>query len=385
MANPLTASLSSTRSHRNRALPGDTITFAFASPPTSASDVEIDIQQAQFLDGGDLIPGRVLAEFKGSIQNGKYVPRSAQSFAPPKLKHVPVKLSDGTNTVPVTLVDTDPVALRNELQIAVRGRIAGAAEFFIGRAALFVEYPLAMLVPTQTAKLDPALNILSDWARRQWQPHDPELRRVSTVSTVTPPTRSIQPSDYDSLISAFRAAVQAAPGGIIALTIGHGDGGQGNADGTGAAWCDLMPEDVREVRNADGSVTLPHRLYVDDAMLGDGSAPGRFPQGRSAVVLNALDRVADELAKAALPIRKLLLHTCNAGNSAVFLQRFADRVRVPVQAHNAFVAYTGFINRGHVIAHYDQDPPTVNGERHWPLSRMPVETLPGAAPKRFPP
>ena len=70
MANPLTASLTSSRGTLNAALPGDTVSFKFSSPPPSVTAVEIDIQQAQFQQGGVPIPGGVLATFEAILSTG---------------------------------------------------------------------------------------------------------------------------------------------------------------------------------------------------------------------------------------------------------------------------------------------------------------------------
>jgi hypothetical protein len=383
MASPLACRLVSTGKQVNRAQPGDTITFQFVSPPNAATGLQIDIQQAEFVEGGELTPGHVLARFKGSIQGGSYVPNSATVLGQGKLKHVPITLSDGTNQLTVNLIDTGSAVIRNELQVTVLGRVAGATESFDGRAAMFVDYPLAMIVPTKTAKLDASLNFVADWSARQWQPHDPTLRHVHSVPTVRSPQRALNTTDYDPLIAAFSQAVPEAPGGIIALAIGHGDGGEGNQTNA-AAWCDLMPEDEKLIHLPDGTTVVPHSLFIDDSALADGSTKGTFPGGGNLFKLDALDRIADELKKAAIPIRKLLLHTCKAGLSKVFIQRFADRVGVPVQAHTLGIEYEGFLNRGHINAHYEGKALRASGEFDWPLEAVADESVPGPAPKRFP-
>ena len=387
MSNPLAATLLSTKTSENRALPGETIKIVFSRPPRSADDVEIDVQQAQYRDGGDVVPGAVLARFRGQVRDGKYVPKSAEQLGQPRLKHMPLKVTDGANTIDIALLDTGNAVVRNELQVTVRGRVNGKVEFFVGKAALFVWYPLAMLVPTESAKQDKSLNIVSRWATKQWGAKGTRDRRVYTIPTIRPPD-PVKPSHYDPLVKAFARAVADVPGGIIALAVGHGDGGQGL--GGGVPWCDLMPEDAKTVE--DGVETFPHTLFVDKNKLFDGALPGHLPGGRTKVTLNALDRIADELAKAKIPIRKVLLHTCNVGNDRTvpgnppipgFTQLIADRLRVPVQAHKDFIAYTGD-KPGTIRAHYESDAPNDTGLKHWPLRRASEESLPQGAPKRHP-
>jgi hypothetical protein len=395
MASPLAATLRSTDKKKNRTVPGDTIALAFSQLPRAADDVEISIQQGQFQENGDIIPGAVLASFRGRVRDGKYVPASATAFRRKSVEDMRLKATDGTNTIEIGLLDAGSAVTSNELHVTVRGTVAGKNEFFQGKSAMFVYYPLAMIVPTRTAKADKALNIISHWATAQWQRKDKNVRRVHQVQTIAPP-RSVTPASYDALIAAFAKAVKDAPGGIIALAIGHGDGGTGQ--GNSNPWCDLMPEDIKKIVDADGSERFPHTLFIDKPILLDGSRKGSFPTGRNAVILNALDRIADELAKASLPVRKLILHTCNVGNDRSipadprrgeaeiggFTQLFADRVRVPVQAHTDFVAYTGELDRDTILAHYESDQPTQNSAHEWPLTRVSPESLPGAAPRRHP-
>jgi hypothetical protein len=395
MASPLAANLRSTDKKKNRIVPGDTITFEFSQLPRVVDGVEIGIQQGQFQENGDLIPGAVLASFRGQVRDGKYVPGSAEAFRRKSVEDMLIKVTDGTNTIEVGLLDAGSAVIQNEVFVTVRGTVAGKNEFFRGKAAMFVYYPLAMIVPTGTANKDKTLNIVSRWATAQWQKFHGDVRRVHLVQTVTPP-KTVTPSSYDTLIAAFAKAVKDAPGGIIALAIGHGDGGDGQ--GNSNPWCDLMPEDIEKRVEADGTERFPHTLFIDKPILLDGSRKGTFPTGRNAVILNVLDRIADELAKARIPLRKLVLHTCNVGNDRSapadprrgapeipgFTQLFADRVRVPVQAHTDFVAYSKRRDEDIIRAHYDSDPPTNLGLTEWPLTRVSPESVPGPAPKRHP-
>lgn len=393
MPSPLAATLhSNDDAKKNRSLPGGTITFAFSRPPRGADEVEIDILQGHFQEStGNVVSASLLATFKGRIRNGRYIPGSAEAFRRKKVEDMRLMVTDGSTTLEIGLMDPSFVVIRNELQITVRGKIKGKTEFFQGKAALFVYYPLAMLVPTLAGRRDPALDTLAHWAT-QWQGADRTVRHVHRIAPLAPPSEP-SPRHYNPLISAFTEAAKSAPGGIVALAIGHGDGGQGA--GLDVAWCDLMPEDVEPQLNPDGSSSYPHTLFANKTSLLFGHIPGHSPAAADRLVLNALDRIGDALASASTPIRKLLLHTCNVGNDATgpgdrngdpdipgFTQLFADRVRVPVQAHTDTITYTGD-RLGAIEAHYESS--SQRSKTEWPLSLASDESLPGRAPKRFPP
>jgi hypothetical protein len=393
MANPLTATLSSPRVPQNRARPGDTVFFKFSNPPSSVTEVGVLIRQAPFGDGQNSIAGTVLATFEGNIANGKYVPLKATGSRLPPRTHMPLTISDGTNDLRVGLVDNGNADLRNELQILVRGNVGRESFLFVGKAALFVDYPLVMIAPTQTARRELTLNVVASWAA-QWGKKEPRLRRLERIAPSSKaPGPPLDGSEYDPLVNAFTAAVSAAPGGIIALATGHGDGGQGNSDGT--PWCNLMPEDIPPIKKPDGTETFFHRLNIQETELvrGLGGKIGNViltPGGRDIVKLTALDRIADELKKATTPIRKVLLHTCNAGNSKNFVQLLADRLQIPVQAHLDFINFTGVAGSGRVVAHYETDKADKGDElknpeglTEWPLSKASKESVPGAVPPRF--
>jgi hypothetical protein len=391
MANQLTATLTSPRSTLNTALPGDTVSFKFSNPPSSVSAVEINIQQAQFQQGQTLIPGSVLATFEGDIKNGQYVPRKATGRPLPPRTHMPLTLTDGTNKLKVGLVDNGNAELRNELQIAVAGTIAGTRETFRGNAALFVEYPLVMIVPTLQAKVpvrDQTMIVIPSWAD-QWKKKTPRLRTVVTALASERPAGAppLAVTEYDPLVAAFTTAIGAAPGGIIAVATGHGDGGQGSKSGT--PWCNLMPENIAKIVEPDGSETFPHRLLIFLTELTDGAGVRpdgilHTPGGDTIIKLRAIDRIADVLKTARLPIRKVLLHTCNVGNSKNFTQLLSDRLQSPVQSHLDFIESTGAAGSGKILAHYASD--TAQSPRdltEWPLSKASTESTPGKAPKRF--
>jgi hypothetical protein len=383
MASPLAASLLATNTSVNMAFTGDTVGFKFSQPPQDASNVSIDILQI----GPPGESHQVLGTFEGSIRNGSYVPGRAVQLGQPR-QDMRLKLTDGRNTIDVHMVDQVSFTLSNQLRITVRGTIGGNVEFFDGRSPLHVWYRQAMIVSTARFVRDTDLNALEPWAR-QWRDFQTASRTLVPLAPIRPPQREITPADYDPLVAAFSTAAQASEGGIIALTVGHGDGGQ--TSGFTTPWCDLVGEDARDTA-ADGSHSYPHRLLLFEPEIneGKGATSGGVtttPGPRTKVKMNALDRIADAITPPAgstrQPIRKVILHTCNAGNSINFIQSIADRLRVPVQAHTDFVAYT-LVPRA-IRAHYDSQQPQVPRDLHeWPVELLAPERRPGPAPRRWP-
>jgi hypothetical protein len=94
--------------------------------------------------------------------------------------------------------------------------------------------------------------------------------------------------------------------------------------------------------------------------------------------------MAAVLASAKTPIRKVLLHTCSAGKSKLFIDGMAARLRVRVQAHNDEMVYTG-ATLGSILAHYSLTPPSAEpglsqAKVEWPSSRVGAESSPSAQP-----
>jgi hypothetical protein len=77
---PLAATLRSTDKKKDRTVPGDTIALAFSQLPRAADDVEISIQQGQFQENGDIIPGAVLASFRGRGRDGSALRRDGSAL-----------------------------------------------------------------------------------------------------------------------------------------------------------------------------------------------------------------------------------------------------------------------------------------------------------------
>jgi len=388
MANQLTATLFSNGKHRNVALPGGIVSFEFSDSSAIAEDIVVEIFQAQEEAAGTPDVRRI-ALFRGSISKGRFRGTSAQGFpidtAPSPTPLTPIQISDGTTVVDTNINDWTNHQLFHLLRLKVSGKINGSKATFDSRADFRVEYPQVMIVPTQTATALPRgpgahrttvhelpLNIISSWSRH-WQRHDPDFRIRLEVPTVQT-RRPIRASHYQGLLSKIQEAVSRAPGGIIALAVGHSDGGEGGTD----AWSSLVPEDVAEVFEADDSASFPDAaLYIHQTNLGQGATTGTTPSSDEMVRLDCLDRMADIFTKVNPPIRKLILHSCKAGKNHAFMRLMADRIKVPVQAHLETLIYQGRANNGPIHSYYhskyrpDDEHVLVESEEHeWPTSQL---------------
>ncbi|HEX9619036.1 MAG TPA: hypothetical protein VF989_02810 [Polyangiaceae bacterium] len=361
MPNPLTMTLVSSRQQRNLARPGETVTLEFQKPPKLVTELVVEVFQTGLRVGAVPQGDHLLATFRGEIKDNNLNITGVELAPVARDLDMPLLINAPGLSAPaqVVLTDSSRFIFRNELTVHARGRIAGRTETFIGRSVLAVDYPLFMIAPTPTATVDTSLNSVGRWAQ-QWAARDPSLRTLLTIAP-QPKATTVLDSNYDELVTRCGSV---APFSIVALAVGHGDGGQGNADGQ--PWCDIVAEDEppRPDSNNPGVELVDHLLLVTLLHLRDGSdgvaTPGTFTTRR----LRALNRMGDafqqvaasELAKFTraefsatrtggqsdkrIPaIRKLLLHTCNAGNSIAFLTRFSDRVRVPVQAHTDSIVY----------------------------------------------
>lgn len=91
--------------------------------------------------------------------------------------------------------------------------------------------------------------------------------------------------------------------------------------------------------------------------------------GPTRVKLDALDRLADGLSETG--IRRILLHTCAAGDSADVMQMMANRIRVPVLGHRVQIEYTGAVGSGHIVGcPVGTSPVSPRDERHWNIRRL---------------
>jgi hypothetical protein len=159
--------------------------FEFSALPPEANDVAIDIQQGQFKEAsGDVTPGAVLATFKGQVRNAKYVPGTASAFRRRRsVEDMLMKVTDGKSTIEIGLLDPEAMVLRNELQITVRGTVAGKAEFFQGKAAMFVHYPLATVTRRQIAASSRPTTPSYGTCRERWSPTRTTGSRFTTTTS----------------------------------------------------------------------------------------------------------------------------------------------------------------------------------------------------------
>ena len=380
MTSPLAASFVSPQPSHNVCLPGDTVTFRFANPPTRATNVVVAVlESVEFLHRRwSDVQDRFVGGFRGRIVNKRFQVEDILG-APPPPEPDPVTFEIAANSSPgaPSLQAHMPAPERVErhrLRLSVSGQVGGKVVKFKGRHSLNVEYPVAMVVPQRGAWTDPSLAMVEGWSR-QWRAHRPNRRQVQHA-LVNRRSGRIAHAEYDDWIAKMTAAANFATAGVVAMALGHGDDG---ADPGTVAWCNLVPENRRP------PLPFTYRLDIDDTVLVDGLST-IHPTGASRVKLHALDRLADALAST--PIRRLLLHTCRVGasNGHVFLQHFADRVRVPVMAHRDFIDYEGFVGSGTMVAHYASNNPVEPRDRHeWPIQRVSRVFHPGAAPPRHGP
>ena len=416
MAGSFVCTMVSTAKQINAARPSDTVRIHFSDPPDAATDVTIELIQADTSKVVTTFKGAFVGKvFKSSViigntfvTNPSFTKNGRPSDDLEQLVHMVVTFDvDGKSKCKVRMSDPPagngggPTNLENKLKIRVSGTITGGGQqTFEGQSLLHIYYPQVMIVPSGRATTDEALNIIPKWAI-QWQKHHKEMRTIVPLPIIIPPTlrkpaRDIVPADYDAIVAAVKKAMAAAPDGIIALAVGHGDGGfkemrrtaDGVAEVQGDPWCDLVSEDS----HLEGD-TFPHDLYINLPRLREGAGEtqgnARRAPGQATVVrLNGMDRMADALTAAADEprLRKILLHTCNAGNSEEFMNAMADRLAVRIQAHRNFIKYTGNV-AGSIQAHYEGEIPT-NPEalQEWPLAQTSTEYYPSKTrPPRFTP
>jgi hypothetical protein len=274
------------------------------------------------------------------------------------------------------MLDPKAFVTAHKLRVEVTGIVGGKKQTFKGKSLLHVFYKTAMIVPSGHAK-DPALVVLPKWAQ-QWKAHESSVRTIVSLPSIPAVTGKITPASYNPLIAAVTKAAKAAPHGIVALAVGHGDAGNPNQTNP---WCDLVAEDGKI-----DDETYDRGLFIDDLELKDGEPePGPIkttPGGRTMVKLDALDRMADVFAKH--PIRALLLHTCSAGAAPKFIQRSCNRVRVFVRAHTQQIEYTGN-TAGSIEASYAGEAAGPNAKHEWPVAHVTREFAPTTPPpERFP-
>jgi hypothetical protein len=387
MADSLKANFFSSNNMTQHAVPGDTVTFKFASPPPTATGVLISVfETVLFLDGSTKVIDRFVGGFRGRITNGVFRVDEILG-APPRGALDPIAIRLATSLSPDSphfwAQMSEPELIQSHtLRLRVEGTAVGCESPVDGTSTLLIEYPLAEIVPSIPMPHDPDFAILESWVTAQWKTWRPTLRHVEHVRALRL-TRPIVPADYDELISAFKACA-AAKSIVVALATGHGDGGAGAGD---VAWCNIVPEDfpppIPPARNL-------YKLDIDASVLGDGALLGHPgvtagpPSGSSKIKLDALDRLCDALDGSS--VCRILLHTCTAGQSQLFMQQFADRLQVPLLAHTGEVEHIGSPGSGNILAHYVGDATvTPRDLHHWPVSKLVGPVRPGQKPRRFGP
>lgn len=385
MAVSLAAAFLSSNKDTNLALPGDTVSFKFNEPPPSATGVLVSIlESVVFLDTAKAaVTDRPIGGFRGNIVNGKFIV-DAILGAPlqPILDSVTIRVAasfdPGSPRLLAHMPEPEQVQ-SHTFRLRVQGTFNGAASTFEGTSRISMEYPMAMIVGLPPAPNDPSVAVVESWSK-QWLAHKPAFRRVVRIKTQRL-NRSAQSGDYTELIAAFVTCARFATSGVVALAVGHGDGGETNSGSI--AWCMLAPEDFPPPEG-DPLPPFPYKLDIDENDLSDGSTKGSFPTGTTQTKLHMLDQLAEALADTG--IRRILLHTCKAGKSVRFMQMFADRLRVPLLAHIESVEYTGVAGSGKILANY-AGRPTVDPRdlRHWPVYRTAGPFMPGPAPRKFGP
>jgi len=382
MADSLAASFFSSNKDRNLAIPGDTVTFTLTSPPTAATDVLISVlETVAFLDTAKAqVTDRLIGAFRGRITRGVFqVERIIGAPLPPSPDPVLIRIAASPDPASPHLFAQMPEPEQiqaHALRLRVEGTVSGKKLTFEGTSNVQMEYPLAMIVPAIPMPHDPNFAILESWAVAQWKAHKPNFRHVEHVTALRF-TRRIAPGDYDQLINAFVACARKAS--VVALSTGHGDGGQSR--GNSVAWCNIVPEDF-PVPIAPNPFL--YNLDISEDGLLDGATQGRLPGGVSKVKLDALDRLSDALAGTG--IRRILLHTCTVGQNKAFMQAFADRVQVPMLAQTDHVEHIGFPGKLKILAHYEGvNTVSPRDLRHWPISTVAGPFRPGPKPRRFGP
>ena len=364
------------REGANIIFPRQKLFFQFTDPPEKATDVRVRVLEDATLLDGTRVRGRHLGEMVGKIENKRFIPETA-SFRRPDNRRDPLSIaidhedrSFGAE-IQVPLLEAEEVDTHS-LRLSISGAVGGHPETFTSRATIDVHYPMAMIVPRVGAAHDRSLPVVHAWSK-QWERHDPKVRKRVEVPFVRI-ARGAVDADYDAIVAAFRtAAIHAQEGaGVIALAVGHGDGGSTDTQ----PWFNLVPEDYP---------SDPHRyrLDIDDVALQFGLGGVNVPSDSDKAKLKALDRIAETL-KAFPRVRRIILHSCKIATNPPFVQMVADRLQVPVRSHTESIDYTGAATARDIASHYgDESIVRPRDLRHWPVSRLASPAFPGSEPQRW--
>jgi hypothetical protein len=384
----LTASWLSNGVHGNAVAVGDLgnhARFVFADPPKSAADVVVLVKEMVLdLDGRGVPPRSIpgvpegpTKEFHGDIVGGKFVATKLVSGKLTDRRNNEFRLTDseGKNTIRAYIHDRERVS-SHTLTLTTAHVLNGERMVFSGTAPLHVRFPLAMVIPGGTATFDTTLNTIPRYAAH-WKSIHPSFRHVETTRmVVTSRIARLEPGHYDDVIRALVAAANAATAGVVALSVGHGSDGTTSTATLGATpFFNLVPED-----NRFHETNTRFKLRIDKAdLLGfdEPLQPGKTkvkPGHDIKVRLDALDRLADALAET--PLRRLILHTCNAGRDGEFIQLLANRLRKPVAAQRDFIYFEA------AASYYEKDGKAKlpRDGKFWPVHRLGEVKVPRKVP-----
>jgi hypothetical protein len=356
------------------------VEFEFTNPPKSAKGVVITIDE-KILDldkKQKTYSPNCTKEFHGLFENSKFtctLHRGGADRSTHRNNEYRISLAEppAVNIMRATIDDPELVSSHTcTLKTTFKGAKKG--DDFTGTQQIHVKFPLAMVVPKGTATLDKALNMIPKYAA-SWKTKDTPHRTVEgTTIVVTKNLKgTLTPSTYDDIIRALTAAANAATAGVVALSVGHGSAGKDD----GVPFFNLIPEDNKQ---AQTGVKFLARIDQTDLAPYDEPSPKdavakNVPMGNIQVRLDALDRLGDALRKT--PIRRLLLHTCNAGNAPDFIQMIANRLQIPVVAQTDFVIFEP------AASYYQSDRQATlpRDEEFWPTHKLGSVMLPRKDPK----
>jgi hypothetical protein len=375
----------------NIAEEGQKVSIVFTDPPDSAQNVVVNVVESR--EGRKENPeDRLLVSLEGSFVSKTFnldkFTIVSQGVADPNRKPVFTVRFGGAEQTFDLPVDHEEGGLF-DLRLDVKGIIGGKQVTEKNLALLHVAYRRDVLViPAANGTADETFAFIRTFAR-QWKAHAPATREIVELAADPKPLAApLAASDYDAFHAALERAARLAHGGAVILSVGHGDDGSRNDDGTinAVAWTNLCPED----RAHDAQGFFHYRTEINEADMQDGLPPppplkSRSP--RNPIKLNALSILGDKLNAIAPKLEELRFHTCNVGGNTTFCQLLADRIQVPVRAQKDFIVYEGHPGQPGMRTFYEGDKGAVRGEaetHELPMSKLTGFFQPGSPPPRFP-
>ncbi len=221
MAGSFVCTMISSAKPGNAALVTDTVSVHFSDPPDAATDVTIELIQADTSKVVTTFKGAFVGKvFKSSITIGNTFV-SSKPLKPDdpdpdldQLVNMVITFNvDGKSKCKVRMSDPPSVAggggptnLENKLKIKVSGTITGGGQqTFEGQSVLHIFYPQVMIVPSGPVVTgDDALKLIPKWAT-QWKKAHREMRTIVSLPIIIPPSRRkpsrdlIVAADYDAV------------------------------------------------------------------------------------------------------------------------------------------------------------------------------------------